>query len=260
MACQKRYGARFVAFSKNSFFAFFCSVLGVAIAASSVSAVTYRMTVDNIWTSTSHPGAFPNEAHFSWFGGATHNSDVSFWNEGELASPAMKQMAETGLTLMLLDETNAAVAAGDASQSLFYPQWFCPAEISDRRCGPEVHEIEMEEDFPLLTLVSMLGPSPDWFVGVSGLNMRENGEWKQNVVVDLFPYDGGTRSANVLQLFGPLNDPPEPISLITTESGQIITPASLGTITLELIPEPSSLLLSSMVVGWFTVRRWESAA
>ena len=113
----------------------------------------------------------------------------------------------------------------------------------------------MEEDFPLLTLVTMLGPSPDWFVGFSGLNMRENGQWKQQVVVELFPYDGGTRSANAWALGGPENQPPEPISLITEESGQLITPKSLGTMTFDLIPEPSSLMLSSLAVGWLLTQQ-----
>ena len=56
-----------------------------------------------------------------------------------------------------------------------------------------------------------------------------------DVVVDLFPYDGGTRSANVWNLHGPTNNPPEPISLITTESGQLVGPQSLGTMTFRRV-------------------------
>ena len=60
--------------------------------------VTYRLDIDNTWSEETHPGRIPPEnAHFSWLGGGTHNDQVSFWQVGELASPGMVQMAETGV-------------------------------------------------------------------------------------------------------------------------------------------------------------------
>jgi hypothetical protein len=88
-----------------------------------------------------------------------------------------------------------------------------------------------------VTLVSMLGPTPDWFVGVSGVPLRENDQWLLQVVVDLMPYDGGTRSANEWALFGELTSPPEPIRRITAESGERIGPDSLGTMTFTLLSQ-----------------------
>jgi hypothetical protein len=52
----------------------------------------------------------------------------------------------------------------------------------------------MQRDHPLVTLCSMVAPSPDWFVGVSGLSLLENGEWVKNLTVSLLPYDAGTDS------------------------------------------------------------------
>ncbi|XP_059919705.1 spondin-2b [Gadus macrocephalus] len=37
-------------------------------------------------------------------------------------------------------------------------------------------------------------PSPDWFVGVDSLDLCEGGQWKENVSLELFPYDAGTDS------------------------------------------------------------------
>lgn len=38
-----------------------------------------------------------------------------------------------------------------------------------------------------------VGPSPDWVVGVNGLNLcLKNCSWIENLVIDLFPYDAGT--------------------------------------------------------------------
>jgi hypothetical protein len=52
----------------------------------------------------------------------------------------------------------------------------------------------MRRDHPLVTLCSMVAPSPDWFVGVFGLSLIENGQWAKQVKIELYPYDAGTDS------------------------------------------------------------------
>ena len=135
--------------------------------------------------------------------------------------------------MLLRAEMDLERQNGNVDTDINQDHWFCPPEITAGNCGPLSFEIEVDSDFPLVTLVSMLGPSPDWFVGTDGLSLRnESGTvWKNEIVADMIPYDGGTRSANVFALFGPQNDPPEPISYITEASGQIITPQSLGSMT-----------------------------
>ena len=47
----------------------------------------------------------------------------------------------------------------------------------------------------LVSLVSMIYPSPDWFVGVSGLELcLGNGSWVDEKILNLYPYDAGTDS------------------------------------------------------------------
>lgn len=47
----------------------------------------------------------------------------------------------------------------------------------------------------LVSLVSMIFPSPDWFVGVSGLELcLANGSWIEEKILNLYPYDAGTDS------------------------------------------------------------------
>lgn len=44
-----------------------------------------------------------------------------------------------------------------------------------------------------LSVVSMFGPSPDWVVGVSGLNLcTAECSWTDSLDIDLFPWDAGT--------------------------------------------------------------------
>lgn len=43
--------------------------------------------------------------------------------------------------------------------------------------------------------MSISGPSPDWVVGVSGLDLcLEDCSWKDSLDLDLFPWDSGTDS------------------------------------------------------------------
>ena len=211
------------------------TMLLIVIAGSSVLAdtATYRVDIENTWSTTTHPGLFPFEAHFSWFGGGTHNSNVDFWSVGEVASPGMVQMAETGFTMDLRAEMNAERQNGNVDVDINQNHWFCPVETTASNCGDLSFELEVDSAHPLVTLVSMLGPSPDWFVGVDGLSLRTGTgtNWQNQVVAEMVPYDGGTRDANVFALFGPRTTPPDPITLITEASGQIITPQSLGTMT-----------------------------
>ena len=49
----------------------------------------------------------------------------------------------------------------------------------------------------------MIGPSPDWFVGVSGLSLVDDeGKWIPELAVDLFPYDAGTKNGTRFSLGG----------------------------------------------------------
>lgn len=47
----------------------------------------------------------------------------------------------------------------------------------------------------LVSFVSMIDPSPDWFVGVSGLDLcMPNCTWIENKIMELYPWDAGTDS------------------------------------------------------------------
>jgi hypothetical protein len=70
---------------------------------------------------------------------------------------------------------------------------------------------ELDDQFPLVTLVTMIAPSPDWFVGVHGLPLFENGEWIGKTVIDLRPYDAGTDSGVTFTSANAVTSPREPI-------------------------------------------------
>lgn len=58
--------------------------------------------------------------------------------------------------------------------------------------GQIVAEIEVNKDFPALTLVSMIAPSPDWYIGIININLFENGAFVNEKIVNAHVYDAGT--------------------------------------------------------------------
>ena len=145
----------------------------------------YSVTFNATWSATTHPTDFPPGAHFSPLIGAVHNDSVTFWASGETASPGMEQMAETGGTGLLAGEIRAEMP--DNALSVVNGQGIgSPASTT-------IREVLVTLDHPLVTLVTMIAPSPDWFVGVSGQSLRGDfGQWIGELTVVLYPYDAGT--------------------------------------------------------------------
>lgn len=168
-------------------FAFGCSAdrSPTAVVVRPDSVAHYRVTFNSTWSDSSHPVAFPTSAHFSGLIGATHSIQVEFWNEGRLASPGIQAMAELGSKSPLDTEVTAAIVAGTARDTI------SGAGIA-RSPGQVSLDLQASIVHPLVTLVTMIAPSPDWFVGVSGLALLQNGQWVDSITVQLRGWDAGT--------------------------------------------------------------------
>ena len=166
--------------------------------------IEYQVTFNATWSQETHPDDFPDDPHFSGLIGASHNQNVTFWEIEELASPGIKNMAETGSKDPLTKEINLArlkrtaldlISGGGIQTS--------PDSITVT--------VEVSENYPLVTLVTMIAPSPDWFVGVTGLNLFENGTFVDEKTVVLYPYDAGTDSGITYTSPDEPTEPPVPI-------------------------------------------------
>ncbi len=147
----------------------------------------YTVTFDATWSAAMHPEDFPGNPHFSGLIGATHNDDVRFWRPGRRASDGIKAMAERGSKTPLDKEIRAAKADGTVDKLLSGDGIArSPASVS--------LDFVIRRDHPLVTLVSMVAPSPDWFGGVSALSLLEEEQWVDELTVELFAYDAGTDS------------------------------------------------------------------
>ncbi|MEM1331702.1 MAG: spondin domain-containing protein [Planctomycetota bacterium] len=146
----------------------------------------YRVTLDATWSVESHPNAFPPDAHFSPFVGAVHDGTYSMWEPGTTASDGMEDMAETGDTSVLAFEVVRARSQGRATELLRGPFLLAGESGGDAFTAETSH--------PLLTVVSMIAPSPDWFVGIRGVDLRPGGRWVERLEIELHAYDAGTDS------------------------------------------------------------------
>jgi hypothetical protein len=92
-------------------------------------------------------------------------------------------------------------------------------------------EFDISQAFPLVTLVTMVAPSPDWFVGVTSLELFRNGQWVDEVRVDLSAHDAGTDSGPTYRSPDQATIPRQPISLLGYPAAATGTAPSFGTFT-----------------------------
>lgn len=172
------------------------------------SSASYRVDFVSVWSGDNFPVNFPSNAHFSGLVGATHNEQIIFWQAGQLATPGIESVAETGNKAAFINEIETAKTAGLA-------EYLLSGDGISSSPSMVSLEFDINENHPLVTLVSMLAPSPDWFVGVRNLNLfdSQTNDWKQTQSIDLVLYDSGTDNGSQ---FKSSNDNAIPASIISS--------------------------------------------
>ena len=188
----------------------FCFLLASLLIGKGVlaqSTATYEVIFSASWSAQTHPDDFPGNPHFSGLIGLTHDSTFTLWEAGGLASAGMESMAEIGSKSPLSVEVDQVIAAGSGYNLL-----------SGGGVGNSPGDVslmfEVAATHPLVSLVSMIAPSPDWFIGVSGASLQQNGEWVESRSDTLYVYDAGTDSGVSYTSPNADTDPAEPIQRI----------------------------------------------
>jgi hypothetical protein len=146
---------------------------------------TYTVTFQGEWSSTNHPNSFPNGDHFSKIVGLTHPDYTSIAQEGGLASAGIKSMAETGSTSPLTTEMNAIIS--NNMGQIILGAGNIPTGITS-----ESIDFTIQKDVPVVSLVTMVAPSPDWFLGTLKTRLYYEGKFIETLTVDAVLYDAGT--------------------------------------------------------------------
>ena len=192
--------------------------------------VKYQITFKATWSRATHPENFPPGSHFSPLIGVAHNDQAEFWSTGKKSSAGIEEMAETGKTVQIEQEMGRSITDGTSYKILKGSRSFAsPGTVS---CT-----FTTTKDFPLLTLVSMLAPSPDWFTGVSGHNLFKDGSWIQSEEFDVHVYDAGTDSGTEFTSGDSDTDPKENITKLTEGAFAGQGKSVIGQFRLEKLPQ-----------------------
>ena len=185
---------------------------------------TYRVTLAVNWVAATHPTTLPGNAHFSDPVIAVHGAPGTLFAVGQPASAGIEEMAEVGRTGTLLDElsTAASLTSADSTNGIDAP---ATAERS--------FDITVTQDAPLVSLVTMLAPSPDWFVGIADQNTFVDGQWIDAVTVEFGNYDAGTDSGSGFSSDNADTSPKEPVAGPRDDAfAAAAAEAAFGTVTM----------------------------
>uniref|UniRef100_A0A3B4FQZ6 Spondin-1 n=1 Tax=Pundamilia nyererei TaxID=303518 RepID=A0A3B4FQZ6_9CICH len=153
----------------------------------------YRLTFYGNWSEKVHPKDYPRRAnHWSALIGASHSRSYVLWEYGGYASEGVRQVAEFGSPIKMEEEIRQK---GDEVLTVIKTKAQWPAwQPLNLRAAPSA-EFSVDRTRHLMSFLTMLGPSPDWNVGLSGEDLctKECG-WVQRLETDLIPWDAGTDS------------------------------------------------------------------
>ena len=194
-------------------------------AAAAGASATYTITFTGAWTAEATPGGVPDGAHFSPLIGGVHNADVAFLEAGGQATPGIESMAERGRTATLTEEIQAA---GANALSVLRKDSGPGATASDT-----FEAVTVTADHPRITLLSMIAPSPDWFVGVFGLSLLDaEGNWADALTVNLYPWDAGTEGGDDFSFDNAATVPPG--TIVSLRGKGRFSDAPIATLTFSL--------------------------
>ena len=150
----------------------------------------YKIEFISNWSSAAHPTDYPTStAHWSALIGTTHKDATPFFQLGMLASDGVEQVAESGNNSTITQEINAIIATGNAYEII---------NGSGLGTGPgtiTINNVNVDADFPYISLLTMIAPSPDWIAQINNEKLTENnGDWKTSISVDVYATDAGTDS------------------------------------------------------------------
>ncbi|XP_029174565.1 spondin-1 isoform X2 [Nylanderia fulva] len=183
----------------------------------------YEVTFEGLWSRNTHPKDFPSKnwlIRFSDLIGASHTNDYRFWQYSSngmphahasyMASIGLRQVAEIGGTRKLeseLKDRSEHIRTIIKARGISYPNV----------TGKTFAVFRVDRKHHLISLVSKIDPSPDWIVGVSGLELcLPNGSWTLHKELNLYPYDAGTDDGITYLSPDSPTEPQEPIRRITS--------------------------------------------
>ena len=172
---------------------------------------TYKVTFEFNWNEQDYPIDYPSNAHFSKLIGWSHTPLNNFFKIGTIASTGIKNMAELGATVALDEELASKIEANEGFDRVI-------GSGLSSGIGEISVELQVNEEYPSISLVTMLAPSPDWYVDIVDLNLIENGVFIEEKTIYAKTYDAGTDSGQHFTSNNAPTSPKIPITIINNPS------------------------------------------
>ncbi|XP_030554672.1 uncharacterized protein LOC115758257 [Drosophila novamexicana] len=169
----------------------------------------YKVVLHTYWTRELFPKHYPDwrpTAQWTKTLGRTHNANYGLYHIGQPATAGVKQFAETGKTELLdsnageqqqqqmqAQKSSTATVPGTAptmAERSVFDEFSLPA--IQLGAGRSEAKVFVDSNHSLVSLMTRIVPSPDWFIGVDSFELCVGGSWIDTVTVELDPLDAGT--------------------------------------------------------------------
>ncbi|KAH8253487.1 hypothetical protein KR032_005701 [Drosophila birchii] len=179
----------------------------------------YKVVLHTYWTRELFPKHYPDwrpTAQWTKTLGRTHNANYALYHIGQPATAAVKQFAETGRSDLLdsnagelqqqqmqtgksptvssssaTSTTSTSTSGGSPVQERsVFDEFSMPA--IPLGAGRSEAKVFVDSNHSLVSLMTRIVPSPDWFIGVDSFELCVGGSWIDTVTVELDPLDAGT--------------------------------------------------------------------
>ena len=169
----------------------------------------FELTVEITWSAETAPFEFPDAGHMSGLFGATHNRRYVLFRDGHTASSGLELVAENGRFSMLRVEFAEAKRRRRIGSEIEGPPLAeVPGKVSVTFAATTAH--------PLLSFVTMIAPSPDWFTGAADIPLVKNGQWIDEATTPLWAWDSGTDSGDTYSAENMDTQPQQSVRLLAT--------------------------------------------
>ncbi len=170
------------------------------------------ITVTGKWAAPEF--SVPGSAHFTTFVGMVHNENSVLWDVGQKASRGTEAVAETGNASPIILEIDSIMGVKNAISLIAFS---APAITNTRQAN-----VYCNSNYSFVSLISMLGPTPDWFTGISGIDLYSGNKWVSDTTINLYTFDAGSEDGDVFAYNNPSTMPQQTIRLLLAADATVL--------------------------------------
>jgi len=167
----------------------------------------YHLTITTLWSHHTFPRQYPEwrpPAQWSKVIGYSHNSEFQLYQVGQPSSVQLQQYVERGST-----EGLDWIPQAEPVLDLFLAPPISQGE------GQTSSTLMVDGNHSMVSFISKIIPSPDWFIGVDSLDLCQNGSWTPLLELEVELLDGGTDNGLTFTSPNYPTLPPGPVHRIT---------------------------------------------